>query len=615
MKGAELEYANKGGFNDSKPGQNISAMPQVDIVLNKSCTLPRKAAKISRDNLKQMEISNPIKVEGTQFPDNLIPVSEFEGKNPGLVQVGSVVTDSKTSKVTFDCLPEDETGLGPRAKSVRNKKVVMREPIAKFGSMRVSRPKSLPPARPSDPPPKPPMSDEATGNYYDECAFDSSLESPGEAIYSSIPNTPEKSNSNDFLSPKHDEPLYCNIPMSDSQYEREWELPRKALQESGSVDLLSEIESELATRDFNKKPDEPMDNSIASPSPEKTISSWRDSQSQPKNNPNKNSIPKKYSPKSDATSSVIQAKSKTSLVTQISLDNKDSKVVNDSCSYKKNSGQNLPRSKTISPTSNEQVEGSIPASKTVNPIFNGPSKDTGIDVSSEPDNVIKNSIFLKENNQGKKPAKNIRPSFPPDKNSVIEKKDLIVGKKKDTKPLSAGKNVTSTAKFTKKSDLESDGNKLLNKFASNPDKNAKSIKSAPVKSAKPTVLPAKRPGSVFTKTKPPSVSAGKVKIRSRSNSSSRPTSPKPGQSSPTTPLSPKSKIKNQGQLPSASMSRESSSGKIPTGAKSMGGSNVSSIQKKFEAGFSNPSAGNAGFGNKKTSTDSAKGTNQRTWQM
>ena len=212
---------------------------------SRSNTLPRKAAKIKRESLMQLEISAPMELHATKLPDNLVPVrpapcppsqpnvkpsnvkatQNFVAVNGGQQLSPTKKTETSVKIITelprrnskenakvkwASSIPEKEEGDKSelqRLGSMRAQPVTMRPSIPKFGSMRSSRPKSLPPTRPSQPPPRPPLPDipPSPENYYDDCADDGSsrpvASSPTDSIYATIEDTPA-------LPP--DEPYYEN---------------------------------------------------------------------------------------------------------------------------------------------------------------------------------------------------------------------------------------------------------------------------------------------------------------------------------------------------------------------------------------------------------------------
>ena len=169
----------------------------------KPSTLPRnqsiKAAKINRESLRQLEISNPIPQNVIELPTKVVPVrpapdppaEQVSPTSPSKIGISSTLPRlPKTNKVHFaeDVVGSDavdgEKQVAPtkagatveRAESMRLRGVTNRPNIPQFGSMRAKRPLSVPFARPKSPPPNPPN---AIG------AFDGSKSSP-EAIYASI---------------------------------------------------------------------------------------------------------------------------------------------------------------------------------------------------------------------------------------------------------------------------------------------------------------------------------------------------------------------------------------------------------------------------------------------
>ncbi|KAB7497042.1 Disintegrin and metalloproteinase domain-containing protein 12 [Armadillidium nasatum] len=270
-------------------------------------TLPRKAAKINRESLLQLEISHPMQLQATELPSNLVPVRPAPDPpmpsniKPSQIkenqEKNSIAKVSWTSNIESNI--ENSNKEFPRIGSVREHSVTVRPPIPKFGSMRAPRPKSLPPPRPSQPPPRPPLpmipGTPETEYFYDDCitvqvsaplAHEEDGTSPSqEGIYATIdeesPNS--SSPSHDSLENKKDkknifsmlyaktkkkknnevtEPLYCNIDNGCSA-EKDDNLNREDSSHSpspvivdrvscGSTDdggLLSEIVTELVTRE------------------------------------------------------------------------------------------------------------------------------------------------------------------------------------------------------------------------------------------------------------------------------------------------------------------------------------------------------------------------------
>lgn len=197
---------------------------------SRSSTLPRKASKINRESLMQLEISAPMQLQATKLPENLVPVrpapcppSEPNLK-PSEVKISQSYDDKckgkavniplseesnkSSSKVTWAPSVDKQVKVSTstsgdvhRIGSMREQSVTMRPAITKFGSMRAPRPKSLPPARPSDPPPRPPLptipSPAESEDFYDDCIEDpddvgypgyqpEGPVSPAESIYATI---------------------------------------------------------------------------------------------------------------------------------------------------------------------------------------------------------------------------------------------------------------------------------------------------------------------------------------------------------------------------------------------------------------------------------------------
>ncbi|XP_066981317.1 uncharacterized protein [Macrobrachium rosenbergii] len=231
-----------------------------DLEACRSNTLPRKAAKIKRESLMQLEISAPMQLHATELPANLVPVraapdppmpsnlkpsqvkaSQEEASKPSKVSWAPSVPDDKVktpnsgdtrSNIRVMWMPpvsekDKDTNMElQRIGSMRETPVTIRPNIPKFGSMRAPRPKSLPPTRPSEPPPRPPLptipGTPDSDSFYDDCLnvqgsptlahIDEDL-SP-ENIYATIEEkTPEKE-------PALEEVTYTAQDMPDSKKEK-----------------------------------------------------------------------------------------------------------------------------------------------------------------------------------------------------------------------------------------------------------------------------------------------------------------------------------------------------------------------------------------------------------
>ncbi|KAK7070592.1 hypothetical protein SK128_018440, partial [Halocaridina rubra] len=181
---------------------------EVDVEVGRSNTLPRKAAKIKRESLMQLEISGPMQLQATELPANLVPVrtapdppmpsnlkpsqikasQEEPGKTSKVSWAPSVSVDKEDKSVvpasdtrsnmrvtwTPSALDKDANMELQRIGSMRETPVTIRPSIPKFGSMRAPRPKSLPPTRPSEPPPRPPLP-MIPGTPDSECFYDDCL--------------------------------------------------------------------------------------------------------------------------------------------------------------------------------------------------------------------------------------------------------------------------------------------------------------------------------------------------------------------------------------------------------------------------------------------------------
>ena len=209
----------------SKKEKNEAESNQVQ-----SHTLPRKAAKINRESLLQLEISAPMQLHATELPNNLLPVrpapdvpmpnnilpsqvkaSQKDDNTKSKVSwaqsvadnTNSTSKDNKNKDKIINVLPsvDNQNKNNPiinndlqRIGSVRESSVTVRPNIPKFGSMRAPRPKSLPPTRPSQPPPRPPLpmipGTPESENIYETSAVHSDEEdrpnSPQESIYATI---------------------------------------------------------------------------------------------------------------------------------------------------------------------------------------------------------------------------------------------------------------------------------------------------------------------------------------------------------------------------------------------------------------------------------------------
>lgn len=261
-------------------------------------TFPRKAFKINKEDLLNLEISHPMQLQATELPSNLVPVRSAP-EPPKLTQVHSSeahnVNQRKSSsalKVSWasDDIELQNTENFSRIGSVREPSVTSRPVIPKFGSMRVQRPKSLPPARPSQPPPRPPLpsipgTPEAE-YFYDDC-ITVEFSSPAskddkESIYATIDEETPTGNPNPTASDgkkvrknffsmlyaktkkknnnetSNMEPMYCNIDESANQYDQVPDSPDKyssvvtdgaSCSSAEDGGLLSEIVNELASRE------------------------------------------------------------------------------------------------------------------------------------------------------------------------------------------------------------------------------------------------------------------------------------------------------------------------------------------------------------------------------
>lgn len=193
----------------TKKDKQGSEASQSDVEAGCSNTLPRKAAKIKRESLMQLEISAPMQLHATELPANLVPVrsapeppmpsnlkpsqvkaNQEETGKPNKVSWAPSVPDDKVKtpssgdtrssmRVTWTPSALDSTGKDPtmelqRIGSMREAPVTIRPAIPKFGSMRAPRPKSLPPTRPSEPPPRPPLP-MIPGTPESECFYDDCL--------------------------------------------------------------------------------------------------------------------------------------------------------------------------------------------------------------------------------------------------------------------------------------------------------------------------------------------------------------------------------------------------------------------------------------------------------
>ena len=209
---------------ESTPDVPISGPP------NGGSTLPRhqsiKAAKINRESLRSMEISNPILQNVIELPSKVVPVRPAPAPpaasapsptppvsappvasptSPTKLGISSTLPrPPKSSKVHFaeEGEKEDKVDSGvklapivERSESMRLRGVTSRPNIPQFGSMRAKRPLSMPFARPTSPPPMPPgqtcaVSPIAENDYpYDDCST-ATVCPEEESIYASIEDLP-----------------------------------------------------------------------------------------------------------------------------------------------------------------------------------------------------------------------------------------------------------------------------------------------------------------------------------------------------------------------------------------------------------------------------------------
>lgn len=328
-------------------------------------TLPRKAAKINRESLLQLEISPPMQLQATELPSNLVPVRPApEIPMPGNLKPSEVkASQDKGKEVSWapavsEC--DEDAGKNEllRIGSVREPSVTQRPSIPKFGSMRAPRPKSLPPPRPSQPPPRPPLpvipGTPESEYFYDDC-ITVQIEAPlareeekspsQEEIYATIDEEPspkeeapaEKEKKKGLFSMLYSktkkkkpaeretsEPLYCNIsPSSEdknsthlSERNESPVTPSRSSSEDGG--LLSEIVTELATREpqyvntLSKDKKSPShkneantldQSSVGKISPKKSPSRSSSTVTSPFQSPRSPSPPKMSSPDSEKTKS------------------------------------------------------------------------------------------------------------------------------------------------------------------------------------------------------------------------------------------------------------------------------------------------------------------------
>ena len=259
--------------NVPEPPAATSSASEVD---NKTAgtALPRhqsiKAAKINRESLRQLEISNPIPQSAIEIPSKAVPVrpapappsstsAAAPSPPPPALPVKvpppiapALVPASATSKLgissTLPRLPKgnkvhfadqeekSETDgkrstlptVVERSESMRMRGVTNRPNIPQFGSMRGKRPVSMPFARPTSPPPNPPtaISPVLENDYpYDDC---SKATGDGEGnIYASI------------------EELQASAPLIKRQ-------ETGSTTTSNSDGLLSEIVSELKKKNLDE---------------------------------------------------------------------------------------------------------------------------------------------------------------------------------------------------------------------------------------------------------------------------------------------------------------------------------------------------------------------------
>ena len=151
-----------------------------------------KAAKINRESLRNLEISNPIP-QKIELPSKVVPVRPAPAPPPPPTSPSKMGISTtlprlpKSSKVHF----ADDEGenqqiqvehsktdrpIVERSESMRLRGVTNRPNIPQFGSMRHKRPLSVPFARPTSPPPNPPsakaISPLIENDYpeYDDCS-------------------------------------------------------------------------------------------------------------------------------------------------------------------------------------------------------------------------------------------------------------------------------------------------------------------------------------------------------------------------------------------------------------------------------------------------------------
>ena len=157
-----------------------------DLAADTATTGPRsvKAAKINRESLRTLEISNPIPLKSIDLPQKVIPVRPAPAVPPKSAGAASTLPRSLPSnrvagKVYFampvDSIVEEDPIKSPstveRAESMRMRGVTSRPSIPQFGSMRAKRPLSVPFARPTSPPPNPPCSSTTPRDFvYDDCS-------------------------------------------------------------------------------------------------------------------------------------------------------------------------------------------------------------------------------------------------------------------------------------------------------------------------------------------------------------------------------------------------------------------------------------------------------------
>lgn len=200
-------------ISKSQPG----VTPAVSKTVNerKDGLVAQKAAKIDRDTLKKLKISDPIPLNEPSISVETLPLSKAQ-----------------------------EKGIVMRAQSMRQTKKTQRAAVHSFGSMRLppgtTRPSSIVNcSRPTAPPPRPPSE---AANHHNESAVARTAETD-ENIYAVIDENPT-----DYPSPA----VNTSVPNCSAVSNRN--------HNSGSKGLLDEIVNEMQARNLTSicKPDDQL---------------------------------------------------------------------------------------------------------------------------------------------------------------------------------------------------------------------------------------------------------------------------------------------------------------------------------------------------------------------